>query len=114
MKKFFSYFFLAVIICVFVVYHMFTPMGSDIEHHLSHLKKSAEEGHANSQASVGDYYFMNREYKEALEYYRKAAEQGQASRRVSDSFNVCTRISCQPRLEGCIRMVAKSCERRTS
>ena len=66
MKKFFSYFFPLVIICVFVVYHMLTPIGSDIEHHLSHLKKRAEEGNANSQASVGDYYFMNRKYKEAL------------------------------------------------
>ena len=58
---------------------MLTPIGSDIEHHLSHLKKRAEEGNANSQASVGDYYFMNRKYKEALEYYRKAAEQRQAT-----------------------------------
>ena len=72
MKKFFYTFFILVIL-----FYIMRPIGDDFRHHLSHIKKGAERGDTADQASLGDYYFGNKEYKEALKYYHKAAEKRQ-------------------------------------
>lgn len=42
------------------------------------IKSEAESGEAKSQAKLGDYYFAKSDYTNAVIWYRKAAEHGEA------------------------------------
>ena len=57
---------------------------------ISDLRKEAESGDAQSQSELGDRYYTGRgvakDHAEAMKWYRKAAEQGDAEKRRSLAF----------------------------
>ena len=53
------------------------------------LKKAADQGEGSAQCYVGDFYYLDRDYKSAYPYLQSALEKGcaNAAKYLSDMYN---------------------------